>query len=208
MRSRAACGRRPRPSTAARPAAALAGVKRPLTGPGSTPKSRKGCAVRGMSPRVQSRSRPGDASADVRAVSGPAVGDAVCDATPAVRSNTGNEPRLPRARRSRGLLLVACARDGTKDDSAPGSPSRPPLPPRLRPSHVSPERRASGGWRPLAGPPQGRHTQHTPTSCSRGVKVHAPVLEVTVHDCPSRAWATLTTFTQSHVVPAPQTANV
>jgi hypothetical protein len=40
----------------------------------------------------------------------------------------------------------------------------------------------------------GRQTQHTPTSFSRAVNVQEPVLEVTVHACPSRAWATLTTF--------------
>ncbi len=54
----------------------------------------------------------------------------------------------------------------------------------------------------------GRQTQHTPTSFSRDRNVHEPVLDVTVHDCPSRAWVTLTTLSHPHSVPTPQTANV
>jgi hypothetical protein len=54
----------------------------------------------------------------------------------------------------------------------------------------------------------GRQTQHTPTSSARDANVHEPVLDVTVHDCPSRAWAKLTTLSHSHFVPTPHTANV
>jgi hypothetical protein len=64
---------------------------------------------------------------------------------------------------------------------------------------------AEHGW---FAPSYGRQTQHTPTSLSRDSKVHEPVLEVTVHDWPSRACARLTTLSHPHSVPTPQTANV